>query len=101
MDPSTYSYWNSIFQSNHNAPVESDGYSTDLISNYALNFIEEAYTSDRPFFIGVAPIAPHAKVVAAEGSSAFTFPDPAERHQENFAYVKSPQEGGNFNPDTV
>lgn len=102
MDPSTYSYWNSTFQSNRDAPVVSDGYSTDLISNYALKFIEKAQTSDRPFFIGIAPIAPHAKTAAVEGSSipAFTDPVPAARHANKFPNVKVPR-GENFNPDTV
>ena len=35
-------------------------YSTDLVANAAVGFLEEAIAaSDRPFFIGVAPIAPH------------------------------------------
>ena len=32
MDTPTYSYWNSTFQHNYDAPVASDGYSSDLIS---------------------------------------------------------------------
>ncbi|GLI76962.1 hypothetical protein PoHVEF18_005244 [Penicillium ochrochloron] len=102
MDPSTYSYWNSTFQSNHDAPVVSDGYSTDLISNYALNFIETAQSSDRPFFIGIAPIAPHAKTAAVAGSSipAFTDPVPANRHADKFPNAKAPR-GENFNPNKV
>ncbi|CAG8081231.1 unnamed protein product [Penicillium nalgiovense] len=101
LDPSTYSYWNSTFQRNHDIPVESDGYSTDLIAHRAVSFIEEAHSSDRPFFIGVAPIAPHAKTVKLEGISipAFTSPDPANRHEALFQDIKLPR-GENFNPDT-
>jgi arylsulfatase len=102
LDPSTYSYWNSTFQNNRNAPVVSDGYSTDFISNYSLGFIEQAKGSNRPFFIGIAPIAPHAKTAAVEGSSipAFTDPVPAPRHANKFPNAKVPR-GENFNPDTV
>lgn len=102
MDPSTYSYWNSTFQHNYDAPVVSDGYSTDLISQRSLSFIDEARKSDRPFFIGIAPIAPHAKTAAVQGSQipAFTDPVPAERHADKFLNAKVPR-GENFNPDTV
>lgn len=80
----------------------SDGYSTDLISNKALEFIDETQTSDRPFFIGIAPIAPHAKTAAVVGLSipAFTDPIPASRHADKFPNAKVPR-GENFNPDAV
>ncbi|EPS33769.1 hypothetical protein PDE_08731 [Penicillium oxalicum 114-2] len=101
MDPSTYSYWNSTFQRNHDTPVVSDGYSTDIITHRSLSFIEEAQSSDRPFFIGIAPIAPHAKTAAVQNSSipAFTDPVPAERHANKFPHAKVPRTE-NFNPDT-
>ncbi|KAJ5980383.1 hypothetical protein N7481_007681 [Penicillium waksmanii] len=76
LDPSTYSYWNSTFQRNHDKPVVSDGYSTDLISRHSLDFIKEAHASDRPFFLGITPIAPHAKTAEVEGSSIPAFTDP-------------------------
>lgn len=102
LDPSTYSYWNSTFQRDHQAPVDSIGYSTDLITQRSLQFIDEANASDRPFFIGVAPIAPHAKSAPVYNGPTpyFISPDPAERHKDRFPYAKAPR-GANFNPDTV
>jgi hypothetical protein len=102
LDPTTYSYWNSTFQRNQEPPTTSNGYSTDLISQRTLGFIKEARDSDRPFFIGVAPIAPHSKT-APDYSGVipyFISPDPAQRHKDMFPNAKAPRTG-NFNPDTV
>ncbi|KAL3457657.1 Arylsulphatase [Aspergillus heterothallicus] len=100
LDPSTYSYWNSTFQRNRDEPAVSNGYSTDLITQRSLGFIKESHRSDRPFFIGVAPIAPHAKTAPDYSGSIpyFISPDPAERHKDLFANAKVPR-GSNFNPD--
>ncbi|KAL2787552.1 Arylsulphatase [Aspergillus keveii] len=101
LDPTTYSYWNSTFQRNQEPPTTSNGYSTDLIAQHTLGFIKEARDSDRPFFIGVAPIAPHSKT-APDYSGVipyFISPDPAQRHKDMFPNAKAPR-GGNFNPDT-
>ncbi|KAE8358950.1 Arylsulphatase [Aspergillus caelatus] len=96
-----YCYWNSTFQRNHDVPVASNGYSTDLITQNSLRFIKEAHASDRPFFIGIAPIAPHAKSVQAKADAIpyFLSPVPAERHKEMFPNAKVPR-GANFNPGT-
>jgi len=40
-----------------NRPVQIEGYSTDLITHYALQFLQEM--KDRPFFLYVAYNAPH------------------------------------------
>lgn len=50
-------------------------YSTDLVANAAVDFLEEAIAaSDRPFFIGVAPIAPHSETVTNPRPAKFNPP---------------------------
>lgn len=102
LDPSTYDYSNSTFQRNHDVPVASNGYSTDLITQHTLRYIDEAAQSDRPFFVGVAPIAPHGKSNHLENTdtSYFTSPMPAQRHKTLFQHAVVPR-GENFNPDSV
>lgn len=80
----------------------SDSYSTDIITVRSLKFIEEVRNSNRPFFIGIAPIAPHAKSAVVQGSQvqAFTDPVPTKRHADKFPRAKVPR-GENFNPDKV
>lgn len=39
--------------------VPDDFYSTDAFTDYAIKFLEEAFTSDRPFFLYLAHNAPH------------------------------------------
>jgi arylsulfatase A-like enzyme len=42
-----------------NAPLPSQWYSTDLWTEYGLNFVDEARAARRPFFLYVAHNAPH------------------------------------------
>lgn len=76
-------------------------YSTDLVANAAVDFLEEAIAaSDRPFFIGVAPIAPHSETVTNPRPAKFNPPVPAKRHEHLFQNVTIPRTP-NFNPDKV
>lgn len=76
-------------------------YSTDLVANAAVGFLEEAVAaSDRPFFIGVAPIAPHSETVTNPRPAKFNPPVPAKRHEHLFQNVTIPRTP-NFNPDKV
>ena len=60
LDPHTYEYLNATFQRNDDAPVSYEGhYSTDVIAKKAYGFLEEGVESKKPFFLTVAPIAPH------------------------------------------
>ncbi|KAK7224561.1 hypothetical protein V2G26_012564 [Clonostachys chloroleuca] len=116
LDPNTYDYWNATFQRDHDAPVNHPGeYSTDLIAGKALGFLEEALaTPDKPFFLAIAPIAPHSNINSsllirppspdsidyfgsAEGLR-MTPPEPAPRHAHLFPDAKVPRTD-NFNPD--
>jgi N-acetylglucosamine-6-sulfatase len=72
-------------------------YNTDLVKERALGFLEDAAQNDKPFFLGIAPMAPHA---AVGESTDFTTPEPAERHKDLFQGVNAPRTS-NWNPKEV
>ena len=102
LDPGTYLYYNATLARNHEPYRNPTGnYSTDIISESANGFLEEAIAaSDRPFFLGVAPIAPHSETVVQPPPAKFLPPVPAKRHQHLFPDAKVPRTP-NFNPDKV
>ncbi|RMD40226.1 hypothetical protein DV735_g4905, partial [Chaetothyriales sp. CBS 134920] len=135
LDPYTYDYLNATFQRDHDVPVSHEGeYSTDVIIEKARGLIDDglaasaagaagAGASGRPFFVTIAPIAPHSNVqgtlapgtnttairtnrttaAAAEdyipGQFTMTAPIPAERHAHLFPDAIVPRTP-HFNPDT-
>ncbi|KAK1753397.1 arylsulfatase-like protein [Echria macrotheca] len=114
LDPYTYSYLNSTYQRNHDEPVSHEGkHTVDVLASKAFGFLDEAvkHAADRPFFLGIAPVAPHSNVEAAtldgdlgdigdiEKAVVFTPPVPAERHAHLFADEKVPRHP-NFNPES-
>jgi N-acetylglucosamine-6-sulfatase len=62
-----------------------------------LDFIDAVAKSEKPFFVGIAPIGPHAEFT---GSGPFTKPVGATRHQKLFLDAKAPRTS-NWNPDEV
>ncbi|KAJ6093601.1 hypothetical protein N7486_008890 [Penicillium sp. IBT 16267x] len=103
LDPFTYSYLNSTYQRNQDPPVSYEGqHTTDVITGKALGFLDDALRGDRPFFVAVAPIAPHSNVnpFALDDPHQVTMdaPIPLERHRLLFPGVKVPRTE-NFNPD--
>ncbi|OWY53885.1 putative arylsulfatase [Alternaria alternata] len=102
LDPYTYNYNNATLQRNQDPPRSYPGnYSTDLISSKALGFLEDAASSDAPFFLGVMPIGPHAETVQPASPGAlptFNPPVPALRHKDLYQGVKVPRTD-NFNPN--
>ena len=104
LDPYTYSYLNATYQRNRDSPVSYEGqHTTDVITEKALGFLDDALAGERPFFVTVAPIAPHSNVDPAAletGSIVMGAPIPLERHQHLFEGVKVPRTQ-NFNPDEV
>ncbi|KAL3476702.1 alkaline-phosphatase-like protein [Aspergillus californicus] len=103
LDPFTYSYLNSTYQRNHDEPVSYEGrHTVEVITEKALGFLEDGLDSDRPFFLTVAPVAPHSNVdVSAIGSdipTVMTEPIPLDRHKSLFEGVKIPRTD-HFNPD--
>jgi hypothetical protein len=106
IDPDTYLYFNSTSQKDKDPPKSNPGvYSTDMIGENAIEFLDNAAASDRPFFVGVAPIGPHAELVRRtkpDGSESLGFfpAVPAKRHEDLFPGLKVPRTP-NFNPTEV
>ncbi|KAK4073871.1 hypothetical protein Trihar35433_3345 [Trichoderma harzianum] len=99
LDPFTYQYYNVSTTKNGAPPTNPVGqYSTDIVAESANEFLDHALQDDSPFFITLAPIAPHALV--GEGSlGGFDPPQVAERHEGLFPEYKIPRTA-NFNPDS-
>jgi arylsulfatase A-like enzyme len=107
LDPFTYQYLNSSYQRNHEPPVRYEGqHSMDVLTSKAYGLLEEALNNNAPFFLTVAPVAPHSnvKIEKLEGDiedvvAEFTPPIPAERHAHLFNDAKVPRRF-NFNPES-
>ncbi|KAK6369736.1 hypothetical protein LTS17_009186 [Exophiala oligosperma] len=99
IDPGTYTYYNTCWQADLNPPVFRPGeYSTDIVSGTAIGYLEAASQNDRPFFLGIAPIAPHSQAVFPTPSTYyFDPPVPAKRHEGLFLDAKVPRTSS-FNP---
>ncbi|OCL15174.1 alkaline phosphatase-like protein, partial [Glonium stellatum] len=84
IEPDVYSYYNSIFQHNkgdqHNKPEKVIGYSTDLITNYNLGYIDHAIKDNKPFFVVAAPIAPHVAITHPRTGHAI----PEKKYNDKF-----------------
>jgi len=103
LDPFTYNYNAPAMSRNGATPVLYAGnYSTDLISQKARNFLTEAQKHNQPWFLTVAPIAPHAVNVVEESANSRWFgpPVPALRHASLFKDYKIPR-GESFNMPIV
>lgn len=88
-------------QSDKDRPRNYPGeYNTDLIAQAALQYLEEASMINKPFFLGIAPIAPHSEWGAGATPKIFTAPQPAPRHKDLFPGITVPRTA-NFNPDVV
>ncbi|KAG4413483.1 hypothetical protein IFR04_013384 [Cadophora malorum] len=105
LDPHTYQYLNATFQRNSHPPVSHPGeYSTDILASKAYGLLAEGVDSGNPFFLTVAPIAPHSDVKpfptvpGKDHEVHMTAPIPAERHKHLFPSAKVPRTA-NFNPD--
>lgn len=114
LDPFTYSYLNATYQRNQDPPVSYEGqYTTDVLATKALGFLDDAVQADKPFFLGIAPVAPHSNVQhnvldrlnetgapEEDMRSFFSAPIPAERHAHLFPDAIVPRTE-NFNPDVA
>jgi len=110
LDPHTYEYLNATYQRNQEPPVSYEGhYTTDVLSEKANGFLEEGLDAGKPFFLAVAPIAPHSNVYLGEvdlhdpnvyKNLKVSPPIPAERHKDLFPNARVPRKA-NFNPDKV
>ncbi|KAI1113323.1 arylsulfatase-like protein [Nemania sp. NC0429] len=108
LDPFTYWYMNSTFQRNQDPPVSYEGqYSVDVLAEKAIGFLNDAHDAGKPFFLGLAPVAPHSDIQSialgrGDGhmlvEAEFRPPVSAKRHEHLFKHVKVPRTS-NFNPD--
>ncbi|KAJ0417558.1 arylsulfatase [Aspergillus carlsbadensis] len=105
LDPFTYNYLNSTFQRTGETPRSYEGeYVTDVLAEKAYRLLDDAVAAENPFFLTIAPSAPHANI---QMSGSILDPDPvfvfdapvsAKRHEHLFEDVVVPR-GKNFNPD--
>ncbi|EKD11969.1 arylsulfatase [Drepanopeziza brunnea f. sp. 'multigermtubi' MB_m1] len=105
LDPYTYNYLNSTFQHTGETPRSYEGqYSTDVLAQKAYSLLDHAVQAEEPFFLTLAPIAPHANIEmngsALDDGHTLKFGSPvsAERHKHLFKDVKVPRTES-FNPD--
>lgn len=98
LDPYTYDYWASKMSRNNAEPVSYEGlYSPDVVAQKAFGFLDEAALHAEPFFIGIAPVAPHANINhTVQGQ--MDIPKYHPRHAHLFKDYKIPRTA-NFNPD--
>jgi len=93
VDPTTYDYYN--YTLNHDGKLRTYGesprdYSTDVIGRIASHQIKKSSQGNKPFFLNVAPIAPHT-VAAGNGATKEGTPAvPAPRDADVFANTPLP-----------
>ena len=91
-------YYNATITHDGEPPVSFEGqYSPDIMAQLALGYVDDAAAHDEPFFIGVAPVAPHSNMLSG-GIGQSDLPRYAERHAGLFTDYKIPRTA-NFNPD--
>lgn len=89
LDPYTYRYWDTKITHNGEPPVSYAGqYNTDVIADKSYALLREAlsHTEESPFFLTVAPIAPHSNWVfdAKHNATYLSAPQVAYRHEHLF-----------------
>ncbi|KAH6955768.1 alkaline-phosphatase-like protein [Ilyonectria sp. MPI-CAGE-AT-0026] len=101
LDPGTYSYMNPIYQKDHEKPIQyNNWHTTDLIRSHTSDLLSQALQSGKPFFLGIAPIAPHANIDSNNGGPpAMTEPIPLHRHEHLFSELRVPRTA-NFNSES-
>ncbi|KAF4307599.1 Arylsulfatase [Botryosphaeria dothidea] len=95
LDPYTYKYYDSVMTRNGAEPVSYAGnYSTDVIKDKILGFLDEALSHERPWFVVAAPIAPHATTTTdpATNGTYFDFAQYAPRHADLFKNYTIPRD---------
>jgi arylsulfatase A-like enzyme len=93
VDPTTYDYYG--YTLNHNGNLQTYGrspedYSTDVYAHIAEREIAHAARDDKPFFLNLAPNAPHTVAVEAEAKKEGTPAVPAPRDQAAAAQLEMP-----------
>jgi N-acetylglucosamine-6-sulfatase len=94
VDPSTYDYYG--YTLNHNGVLRTYGrepgdYSTDVYAGLAERAIRDAKRAGRPFFLNIAPLAPHTVAANSSARMEGTPALPAPRHANRFANTPMPR----------
>ena len=108
LEPYTYQYYNTVFTNGPNELLHDlTAHTTDLTEAKAINFINEATNSTRPFFLMVAGLAPHVELLGnnnqalpnvSYGPGILHPPVPQPRYANSFLNATVPRTP-NFNPD--
>lgn len=89
VNPYTYNYNNVVMSMNGQRPIFYDGFhQTDIMRAKALDRLQYLVSQPKPFYIQIAPTAPHVDVEP---------PVPCVRHMWSFNNVTAPRTP-NFNP---
>ncbi|KAF7585770.1 hypothetical protein BBP40_010143 [Aspergillus hancockii] len=95
LDPYPYSYYNSTYQRNHEIPKNYAGqHATEITTAKSLELLHTALENmnDRPFLLGISPIAPHSNIEPAKGDDSdltmMAAPIPLPRHRHLFKNMK-------------
>jgi arylsulfatase A-like enzyme len=93
VDPSTYDYYG--FTINHNGklhtyPRTPENYSTDVYAGLAEKAISKASRAGKPFFLNVAPNAPHTVSAKSNAEIEGTPALPPPRYKSRFANAPFP-----------
>lgn len=103
VDPSTYDYYG--YTLNHNGVLKTYGrgskdYATDVYAGLAEKAIADARRAKKPFFLNIAPLAPHTVAVASGATMEGTPALPAPRHAKRYAQTPMPRYP-NFNEEDM
>lgn len=93
VDPTTYDYYG--YTLNHNGVLKTYGrgsrdYATDVYASLAERAIQKARKAGKPFFMSVAPLAPHTVAVSSGAHMEGTPALPAPRHAGRYAQAPMP-----------
>jgi N-acetylglucosamine-6-sulfatase len=86
VDPFTYEYYGTMLNENGTLRTYRSAYSTDLYARRAVELVRRAADGERPFFLSVGFLAPHAGGPRQPDDPAgLATPVPAPRHRDRFA----------------
>ena len=97
----TYNYYSPVYQRNQDPPKKYPmQYTTDLLWNKSMGFLDDARTAGGPFFLTMATVAPHNGAGYRPPGVPPYGPVPAAEYANAFPNEQVPR-GKNFNPDVV
>ena len=101
IDPNTYEYFNPAFQhlegtTNNGVQHYKGNYTTHVLSKFGLQFIDKAAQANKPFYIGLAPVACHQSA-GGTGNKDAHYPTPEKKYENTMGNLNVP-DSDNFNP---